>query len=102
MSGGRVLKQIFLDGVAVEPGHGAQPPGDGGPGSAAGLQVAGEALDVRAAYLEQAQVTLLAPSGELAQVQGIRFAGQAAVSSKEPGQRQPLLVDEHRLGDGDG
>jgi hypothetical protein len=56
MRGQRVIKQFFLDGVLVEPGDGAQPPGDGGPGAAAGLQVAGEALDVGAARLEQADV----------------------------------------------
>ena len=50
-----VLEQFFLDGVAVEPGDGAQPAGDRGPGAAAGLQVAAEALDVGPAGLEQAQ-----------------------------------------------
>jgi len=39
MSGWRVLEQVFLDGLPVEPGHGAQTAGDGGPGAAAGLQV---------------------------------------------------------------
>ena len=51
--GGRgVVEQVFLDGVPVEPGDGAQSPGDGGPGAAAGFQVAGEALDAGAAALE--------------------------------------------------
>jgi WD40 repeat protein len=62
-----VIEQIFFDGVLVEPGDGAQTVGDGGPGAAAGFQVAGEALDVGAACLEQAQVMLLAPAGVLAQ-----------------------------------
>jgi hypothetical protein len=44
----RVIEEFFLDRVAVEPGDGAQPPGDGGPGAAAGFQVAGEELDVGA------------------------------------------------------
>jgi hypothetical protein len=40
--GGRgMLEEFFLDSVPVEPGDGAQPPGDGGPGPAAGFQVAG-------------------------------------------------------------
>ncbi len=59
----------FFFGVAVEPGDGAQPAGDGGPGPAAGFQVAGEELDVGTAGAEQAQLMLLAPAGELAQVQ---------------------------------
>jgi hypothetical protein len=37
-------------------------------------------------------VTLLALGGALAQVQGIRSAGQAGVVGQEPGQRQPFLV----------
>jgi hypothetical protein len=47
-----VVEQVFLDGVPVEPADGARPPGDGGPGAAAGFQVAGEAFDVGAAGLE--------------------------------------------------
>src|SRR5438270_648769 len=79
--GGRgVVEQVFLHCVLVEPGDGAQPPGDGGPGPAAGLQVAGETLDVGAAGLEQAQVVLVAPAHILAQVQLVRLAGQAAVA----------------------
>ena len=41
-----VLEELFLDSVFVEPGDGAQPPGDGGPDPALRLQVAGEGLDV--------------------------------------------------------
>jgi hypothetical protein len=68
MHGGRVIQELFLDGVPVEPGDGAQPAGDGGAGAAAGFQVAGEALDVGAAGAEQGQVAGLAPGGVLAQV----------------------------------
>ena len=57
MNGRRVLGQVFLDGVPVEPGHGAQAAGDGGPGAAADLQVAGEAFDVGTASLEEARIT---------------------------------------------
>jgi hypothetical protein len=64
----RVIEQVFFHRVAVEPGDGAQPPGDGGPGAAAGLQVAGETLDVGTPCLEQAQVVLVAPAGVLAQI----------------------------------
>ena len=49
-----VIEQLFLDGVAVEPGDGAQPAGDRGPCAAAGFQVTGEALDIAAAGPEQA------------------------------------------------
>src|SRR4249920_2449274 len=55
MSGRGMAEEFFLDGVAVEPRDGAEPACDSGPGSAAGFEVAGEALDVRAAGLEQAQ-----------------------------------------------
>jgi hypothetical protein len=78
-----MIKQVFLHRIPVEPGNGAEPPGDGGPGAAAGLQVAGEALDVGAAGLEEAQVVLVAPAGVLPQVQLVRFAGQAAVAGQE-------------------
>ncbi len=36
-----MIQQLFLDRVAVEPGHGAQPAGDRGAGAAAGFKVAG-------------------------------------------------------------
>src|SRR5215471_2590467 len=55
-----MLEQLFLHGVAVEPGDRAQAASDGGPGPAADLQVTGEALDVGAPGLEQAQVVLVA------------------------------------------
>jgi len=48
-----VLEEVLFDGVLVEPGDGAQPPGDGGAGPAAGFQVAGEAFDVGTADGEQ-------------------------------------------------
>ena len=85
MRGRRMSKQLFFDGVPVEPGYRAEPAGDGSPGPAAGFQVAGEALDISAAGLEQMELMLLAPAGELAQVQFIRLAGQAAVPGKETG-----------------
>jgi len=33
-----LIEQVFLDGVPVEAGYGAQAAGDGGPGAAAGFQ----------------------------------------------------------------
>src|SRR6266516_4869171 len=79
-----MLEEFFLDGVAVEPCDGAQAAGDGGPGAAAGFEIAGEELDVRAAGLEQAELVLLAPAGELAQVQLVGLAGQPAVGGENP------------------
>ena len=102
MSGWGVIEQFLLDGVFVEPGNGAQPAGDGGPGAAAGFQVAGEALDVRAAGLEQAQVPLLAPARVLAQIQRVRLARQAGITGQEPSQGEPLRLGEHGLDGGDG
>ena len=85
MRGGRVIEEFFLDGVPVEARHGAQAAGDGGPGAAAGFQIAGEELDVGAAGLEQAELVLLAPASELAQVQLVGLAGQPAVPREESG-----------------
>ena len=96
-----MLEQVFLDGVPVEPGDRAQPAGDSGPGPAAGLQVAGETLDVGPAGLEQAQVVQLAPGSELPQVQRVGLPRQAGIAGQEPGERQSLLGGEYRLGDGD-
>ena len=92
-----VVEELFLDGVLVEPGDGAQPPGDGGAGTAAGFQLAGEGLDVGAADREQRQRAGAAPGGELAQVQGVGLAGQAAVPGQEAGEREPLGLGEYRL-----
>jgi hypothetical protein len=74
-----VIEELLVDGVAVEPGDRAQSPGDGRPGPAPGLQGASEGLDTGAADREQRQGAGPAPGGELAQVEGVRLAGQAAV-----------------------
>jgi hypothetical protein len=55
VGGGRVLQELFFDGVLIEPGDGAQPPGNRGAGPALGFQFAGEGLDVGAADQEQRQ-----------------------------------------------
>jgi hypothetical protein len=83
MGGGRVIEEFFFDGIAVEPGDGGQPPGDGGPGSATRFQVADETFDVSAPGTEKADVVLMAPAGVLTQIQLIGLAGQAAVASQE-------------------
>ena len=93
MRGRGVLEKFFLHGVFVEPGDGAQPPGDGGAGAPVGFQVAGEVFDVGAADGEQVQGAGAAPGGELAQVQRVGLAGQAAI----PGQREPFGIGERWL-----
>ena len=69
-----VLDHAFLFGVAVEPDDRAQPPRYRRPRPAAVLELAGEALDVDAANLEQAMLTVPAPGGELAQIQRVGVA----------------------------
>ena len=67
-----MLEKLLLDGVAVEAGDCAKPPGNRRASPAARLEVAAEALDVSAPRLEKVEVVLLAPSCELAKVEGVR------------------------------
>ena len=97
MGGRGVLQEFFLHGVLVEPGDGAQPPGNGRAGPAPDLEVPGEAFDVGTADGEQVQGTGAAPAGELAQVQRVSLAGQAAVPGQEPGEGEPFGVGEDGL-----
>jgi hypothetical protein len=76
-------------------GDGAQPTGDGSPGPAAGFQIAGEALDVCTASLEQADAKLLTPADELAHIQRVRLARETGVTRQEPSQGEPLGLGEH-------
>jgi hypothetical protein len=92
-----VLQEFFFDGVPVEPGDRAQPPGDGGAGAAPGFQVTGEAFDVGAADGEQAYGAGTAPGSELAQVEGVGLSCQAAVPGQESGEREPFGIAECRL-----
>jgi hypothetical protein len=93
--GGRgVLEEFLFDGVLIEPGDGAQPPGDGSTATAARFQVASEAFDVGAADGEQVQGAGAAPGGELTQIQRVCLAGQAAVPGQEAGEREPFGVAE--------
>jgi hypothetical protein len=39
MGGRRMVQQVFLHRIPVEPGDGAQPPGDSGPSASASFQV---------------------------------------------------------------
>ena len=97
MSGRGMLEELFFDGIIVEPGDGAQPPGHGGAGPAPDFQITGEAFDVGAANREQRQRAAAAPRGELAKVQRIRLASQAAVSGQLTGEREPFGVGEGGL-----
>jgi hypothetical protein len=71
--------------------------GDGGPGTAPGFQLPGKAFDVGPADREQRKGADAAPAGELAQVQGVRFARQPAVAGQEPGEGEPFGVGEGGL-----
>jgi hypothetical protein len=51
----------------------------------AGFQIAGEELDVSPSGAEQVELTLLAPAGELPQIQLVGLPGQAAVPGQEAG-----------------
>ena len=75
-----MIQEFLFDRVLAEPSDSAQPPDDSRAGPAPGFQLPGEALDVSAADSEQGQGAGTAPGGELAQVQGIRLPGEAAVS----------------------
>jgi len=92
-----VLDRLLLDGIAVEAGDCAKPPGNRRTSSAALLEVAAEALDVSAPRLEEAEVVLLTPSGELAKVEGVSLSGESAVASKIATERDPLGIAEHWL-----
>jgi len=101
MGGRRMLEELFFDCVLVEPGDGAQPPGDCGPSPAPGFEFSGEGLDVGAADGEQGQGVGAAPSSELAQVQRVGLPGQALVSGQEPGEGQPFRSGEEGLDRGE-
>src|SRR5436190_18604656 len=92
-----MIQEFFFDGVLVEPSDGTQPPGDGRAGPATGFQLSGEAFDVGAADGEQGQGAGAAPDRELAQVERVGIAGQAAVSGQEPGECEAFGIGEGGL-----
>jgi hypothetical protein len=96
-----VIQEFLFDRVFVEPGDGGQPAGDGGPGPAPGFEFPGEAFDVGAADGEQRQGTGAAPGSELAQVECVRFAGQAAITGQVPGEGEPFGIGEGGLDRGE-
>jgi hypothetical protein len=99
-SSGRVVEELFLHGVLVEPGDRAQPPGHGSAGTAAGFEFAGEGLDVSSPNRKLRHRPGAAPAGELAQVECVSLPGQAAVPGQVAGEREPLGLGEEGL-DGD-
>ena len=99
--GWRVIQEFLLDRVLVEPGDRAQSAGDRGTGPSLGLQVAGEAFDVGAPDGEQGHGSGAAPGRELAQVECVCLAGQAAVSGQVPGEGEPFGVSEGGLDRGE-
>ena len=96
-----MFQEFFFDRVFIEPGDGAQPPGDGSPGPAPGLQLPGEAFNTGPADGEQGQRPGTASGGELAQVKCVRLACQAAVAGQEPGEGEPFGVGEDGLDRGE-
>lgn len=64
-----MIWQFLLHGVPAGPRDRRQAPGHGRPCPAACFQVTGEALDIRTPRSEQPDVPLLAPAGELTQIQ---------------------------------
>ncbi|MDQ1400183.1 MAG: hypothetical protein QOK20_2115 [Acidimicrobiaceae bacterium] len=68
------------------------------PGSARCFEVPAEAHYVGPAHLEQPKVVVVAPGGELAQIEGVGVAGETAVAGQEAGQREALGIAECRVG----
>ena len=102
MGGRGAVEETVLFGVGVEPGHRGQATGNGRPSSAQLLEVAGEALDVGTADIEQAQVTALAPGDELAQIEGVGVTGRSSLAGQGAGEGEPLGLAAHAVGDDDG
>ncbi len=97
----RTFERPFLFGVTVEAGHRAQPTRDTRPSASPRFEIPTEALDAGPPHAEQAQVVLLAPGDELAQIEGVRLEGQPPVPREERHQRVPLGIGELGVNDSD-
>ena len=93
MSSGRMVKQLLLHRIPVEPGDGTQAAGHSGSGAAAGLQIAGEALDIAAPGTDV---------GDAADTSWRTGAGPARTphasghaSCQEPSQGKPFRLSEY-------
>lgn len=88
-----MVEQVFLDGVAVQPGDGAQAAGDRRPRPPLGFHVPAEGLDARPAGGEQMHTVLPTPGHVLPQVQRVRVPGQGRCTRQgtrpAPDARQP-------------
>src|SRR5664280_2169813 len=102
VDGWRVGDQAFLLGVAVEAGHGAQSPTDGGRCPTPSFQLPSVGLDVASPDLKETQVALIAEGDELTKIQGIGVAGEPAVAAKEPGEGYVFRTGKLRVVDDNG
>ena len=84
--------------ATVEPGDGGQPPGDRGAGPALRSPGPGRSLRCPRGGRRTGQGQGPGAAGELAQVQRVGLAGQAAVAGQEPGEGDSLSVREGRAG----
>jgi len=82
----RMGNQTFLFGVAIEAGHGAQSPTDGGRCPTPSFQLPSVGLDVASPDLKETQMALIAEGDELTKIERIGVAGEPAVATKEPGE----------------
>jgi hypothetical protein len=92
MGGRGMLEEFFFDRVFVDPGDGAQPPGDGRARSPSCLQVTGKAFDVRVADGEQVQGMSTAPGSEKVPILAGpgRLAAYRQLSGRESNGIRPL------------
>ena len=99
MGGRGVLEEFFFDGVLVEAGDGAQPPGDGGAGAAARrgqpqvVSIEGEAGIGKSSLLER-----FVPELESAGI--VRASGDEAESLLPYGVISQLVASAREMGDG--
>jgi hypothetical protein len=93
----RMLDQALLLGITVEPGHGGEPPADGGAGSTPLLQITGEELYVPSSGVEEPEAPLLAPGQELAHIEGVGLSSATRVAGQEAGQGDLLGSGEARV-----
>jgi hypothetical protein len=94
-----VSDKVFLLGIAVEAGHGAQSATDGGRCPTPSFQLPSVGLDVASPDLEEAQVALIAEGDELTKIQRVGVAGEPSVAAEEPGESYVFRTGEFRVVD---
>ena len=90
-----MLEKLLLDGVAVEAGDCAKPPGNLARARPRSSRSRPKNSMSAAPCLEEVDVVLLAPSCELAKVERVSLAGEPAVTGKESGESDPLGIAKH-------